>query len=149
MNKTQVQKRARTIESRTVKIIAPDGAAIDVDAFMKPVLLHLWSRGIVTLDCCAGHFPDYDAYIRIERNADFEEYAMRGQWTSKIAPIMEIDPEKYNEIPPYTEGEKCVCLPKNIFIDTGKTAFLVYACHDLWGQSRIVRGRFLHWLLEF
>jgi len=116
---------------------------------MKPVLLHLWNRGIVTLDCCAGHFPDYGAYLRLERNGDFEEYAGRSQWETDTTPIMEIDPEKYNEIPPYNEGEKGVWLPKNIFIDTGRTAFLVYACHNRNGQSRIVRGRFLRWLLEY
>ena len=149
MNKAQVQKRVRTIESRTVGIIAPDGAAIEADAFMKPVLLHLWIRGIVTLDCCAGHFPDYLAYIRIERNADFEEYAGRGQWKTDTAPIKEIDPKRYNEIPPYIDGEKGVLLPADILIDTGRTAFLVYACHDRNGQSRILRGRFLYWLLNY
>jgi len=133
MNKAQVQKRVRTIESRTVGVIAPDGAAIEADAFMKPVLLHLWIRGIVTLGCCAGHFPDYRAYIRIERNADFEEYAGRGQWYTNIAPIFDKD----------------IFMNTGKVIDTGRTAFSVYACLYKIGQPRILRGRFLHWLLNY
>jgi len=143
------KKRARTIENRTVEIIAPDGAAIEIDAFMKPALLHLWNRGIVTLDCCAGHFPNYSAYIRIERNADFEKYAMRSQWKTDTAPIMEIEPKRYNEIPPYTEGEKGAYIPADILRGAGRTAFFVFACHDRNGQSRIVRDRFLRWLSEY
>ena len=135
--------------ARAVEIITPDGEAVTVDAFIKPALLHLWGRGVVTLDSCAGHFPDYRAYIRIERNADFEEYAMRCQWETDTAPIMELDPAKAHELPPYTGGKKGVRLPAGIFRHTGRSAFFVFACNGRGEQSRILRGRFLRWLCEY
>ena len=73
--------KAHTIEKRTTKIvISPNNRRIIVDALMKPILHHLWGRGVKTLYSCAGHFPDFDAYIAIERNDDFEKYARNSPW---------------------------------------------------------------------
>jgi hypothetical protein len=123
------------------KIIAPDNKILTVDALMKPVLIHLWNRGIKTLDSCAGHSPDYSAYIRIERNTGFEQYAMRGHWETDTSPMTNFEL--------FLRGEIQKPELKDAFKNTGKTAFTVYACHDKEKKPQAIRGQFLRWLLGY
>ena len=65
-------------------IFTPEGEKIYVDPYMIPILTHLWSRGVKTIFSCSGHFPDWSAYLVIERNKEFEKYAKKSKWENSI-----------------------------------------------------------------
>jgi len=133
-------------KSQLKRIVTPSNKRIIVDAYMKPVLLHLWDKGVQTRFSCAGHIPDFKAYIDIERNDDFEEYAMKSPWEHHIRPIITInDYLQYIRVLKQGEDARLSDYIKN----TGRTSFIVYARHDKEGSSQKDRCRFLRWLLEY
>jgi len=103
------------------------------------------------MNSCAGHFPNYKAYIQIERNADFEEYAMNSQFVEEcvIRPILEIDFEKYDPSL-ISVSNKGAYYPKSFIKDTGKTSFNVHTLPNIKKKYlREHRDWFLKWLLEY
>ena len=141
--------RARIKKQMIKTVIAPDGEMLNVDAFIKPVLIHLWSRGVKTLVSCAGHIPSYKAYIKTERNTDFEKYAVNSPWQTETSPIFDIKLKPDTTFQPLTRHGAYYSRDSLIITDTEKTCFFVHACHAKEGYSRKSRRRFLRWLMDY
>ena len=127
---------------------------IEIDLFIKPAVLHLWDRGIVTVQSCAGHCPDYHTFIEIERNQDFENYSKNSPWEMEIRPIQILNPLFYAQAHiEKTENKKdgihhyWTGSDHSMFVDTDKTVFTVAACHSKGSRER--RRLFLKWLLNY